>query len=111
MSEQENNSQSIEVKILERSYMVGCPEENQDDLIKSAKYLDKKMREIRESGKVIGTERIAIMAALNITYEMMHQDSNDTSSNDQIQRINQKLSSAIKALRQQDEKDEKTDAA
>jgi len=106
----EHNSQSIEVRILERSYMVGCPEEKQEELIKSAKYLDRKMREIRESGKVIGTERIAIMAALNITYEMLNQNSSDEASSDQLKRINQKLSSAIQALRQQDE-DEKTNAA
>ncbi|MBB1486864.1 cell division protein ZapA [Oceanospirillum sediminis] len=106
----EHNSQSIEVRILERSYMVGCPEEKQEELIKSAKYLDRKMREIRESGKVIGTERIAIMAALNITYEMLNQNTSDEASSDQLKRINQKLSSAIQALRQQDE-DEKTNAA
>lgn len=109
MSEQ-NNSQSIEVRILERSYTVGCPEEKQDELIRSAKYLDRKMREIRESGKVIGTERIAIMAALNITYEMLNQNSSDEVSSDQLKRINQKLSSAIQALRQDDD-DEKINAA
>jgi cell division protein ZapA len=104
----EHNNQSLEVKILERSYTVGCPEEKQGELIRSAKYLDKKMREIRESGKVIGTERIAIMAALNITYEMLNGHTEDNASHDQLQRINQKLSAAIHALRQQDEK---TDAA
>ncbi|WP_102043354.1 cell division protein ZapA [Oceanospirillum maris] len=94
------SSQTIEVKILERSYVVGCPEEKQSDLINSAKYLDRKMREIRDSGKVIGTERIAIMAALNIAYEMLHNDKDDTDSSEQVKRINEKLSTAIKALRQ-----------
>jgi len=106
MSEQ--SSQSLEVKILERSYTVGCPEEKQEELLRSAKYLDKKMREIRETGKVIGTERIAIMAALNITYEMLNNHTEESESSDQLQRINQKLSAAIQALRHQDEK---TDAA
>lgn len=101
-------SQTVEVKILERSYVVGCPDEKQNDLINSAKYLDRKMREIRDSGKVIGTERIAIMAALNIAYEMLHGQHESTESQDQIQRINEKLSAAIQALRQDDKK---TDAA
>lgn len=101
MSE-EQSSQTVEVKILERSYVVGCPEDKQNDLINSAKYLDRKMREIRDSGKVIGTERIAIMAALNIAYEMLHGDQENKESREQIQRINDKLSAAIKALRQSD---------
>jgi len=102
------SGQTIEVKIIERSYVVGCPEDKQGDLIDSAKYLDRKMREIRDSGKVIGTERIAIMAALNIAYEMLHENKENTNSSDQIKRINEKLSAAIQALRQDDSK---TDAA
>ncbi|MFG1487865.1 cell division protein ZapA [Oceanospirillum sp. HFRX-1_2] len=101
MSETQS-SQTVEVKILERSYVVGCPSDKQSDLIDSAKYLDRKMREIRDSGKVIGTERIAIMAALNIAYEMLHGNQENKESQEQIQRINEKLSAAIQALRQSD---------
>lgn len=104
----EQTSQTVEVKILERSYVVGCPDDKQHDLVNSAKYLDRKMREIRDSGKVIGTERIAIMAALNIAYEMLHGHQESDASHDKIQQINEKLSAAIQALRQ-DDKD--TDAA
>ncbi|MDX1319803.1 MAG: cell division protein ZapA [Oceanospirillum sp.] len=107
MSETQS-SQTVEVKILERSYVVGCPDDKQSDLVNSAKYLDRKMREIRDTGKVIGTERIAIMAALNIAYEMLHDNQGSKDSQEQIQRINEKLSAAIQALRQ-DDKD--TDAA
>lgn len=101
MSETQS-SQTVEVKILERSYVVGCPRDKQSDLVDSAKYLDRKMREIRDSGKVIGTERIAIMAALNIAYEMLHGKQENKGSQEQIQRINEKLSAAIQALRQSD---------
>ncbi|WP_417595748.1 cell division protein ZapA [Oceanospirillum sp.] len=101
MSETQS-SQTVEVKILERSYVVGCPDDKQNDLINSAKYLDRKMREIRDSGKVIGTERIAIMAALNIAYEMLHDSREGDDSQEQVQRINEKLSAAIQALRQDD---------
>lgn len=63
---------TVTVTILEKEYQVACPEEKQADLIVSAKYLDKQMRSIRETGKVIGLERIAVMAALNISYELLH---------------------------------------
>ena len=55
---------TVTVKILDKDYQVACPEEQEAELVVSAKYLDKQMRGIRNSGKVIGLERIAVMAAL-----------------------------------------------
>ncbi|MBK8971959.1 MAG: cell division protein ZapA [Hahellaceae bacterium] len=66
--------QTLSVKILDKDYLVACPPDAQDELRKAAKQLDMKMREIRASGKVYGTERIAVMAALNLTYDVMQQD-------------------------------------
>ena len=63
---------TVTVTILDKEYQVACPEEQEADLVASAKYLDKQMRAIRETGKVIGLERIAVMAALNISYELLH---------------------------------------
>jgi len=65
-------SNTVTVTILDKEYQVACPEEQEADLVASAKYLDKQMRAIRETGKVIGLERIAVMAALNISYELLH---------------------------------------
>ena len=62
----------VSVKILEKEYHVACPPEERPALLESAEYLNRKMREIRDSGKVIGLDRIAVMAALNITHEMLH---------------------------------------
>ena len=56
-------STTVEVKILDKEYLVACPAEEQDALIRAARHLDGKMRQIRTSGKVFGTERIAVMAA------------------------------------------------
>ncbi len=67
-----SNSNTVTVTILDKEYQVACPEEQEADLIASAKYLDTQMRSIRETGKVIGLERIAVMAALNISYELLH---------------------------------------
>ena len=61
----------VTVHILDKEYRIACPPEEQDELLRSAKYLSKKMKEIRDSGKVIGTDRIAVMAALNISHELL----------------------------------------
>jgi len=61
----------LDVAIMGREFRVACPEDEQQALLDSVTYLDKKMREIRDAGKVIGVERIAIMAALNIAHEFL----------------------------------------
>ena len=61
----------LDVTIMGREFRVACPEDVQQALLESVSYLDKKMREIRDAGKVIGVERIAIMAALNIAHEFL----------------------------------------
>ena len=65
------SSQTVSVSILDKEYQVACPPEQQAELLLSARYLDQQMRAIRESGKVIGLERIAVMAALNISHELL----------------------------------------
>ena len=62
---------TVSVKILDKEYQVSCPAEEVDALTSSARYLDQQMREIRESGKVFGMDRIAVMAALNIANEFL----------------------------------------
>ena len=64
-------SKTINVTILGREFRVACPDDEREELLQSVSYLDKKMREIRDSGKVIGSERVAIIAALNITHELL----------------------------------------
>jgi cell division protein ZapA len=61
----------LDINILGRQFRVACPEEEQHELLKAVAYLDQKMRDIRDAGKVIGVERIAIMAALNIAHELL----------------------------------------
>jgi cell division protein ZapA len=61
----------IKVQILGKEYPISCPPEEQHDLLVAARYLDEKMRHIRGTGRVIGTERIAVMAALNIAHELL----------------------------------------
>jgi len=61
----------IDVSILGRQFRVACTEDEKQELLKAVAYLDSKMREIRDGGKVIGVERIAIMAALNMAHELL----------------------------------------
>ena len=67
----QQDGRGIEVTILERSFRIACKEEEKEDLLKAVHYLDLKMREIRDGGKVIGAERIAVMAGLNIAHELL----------------------------------------
>ncbi len=61
----------LDVTILGRQFRVACTPDEKQDLLKAVDYLDTNMREIRDSGKVIGVERIAIMAALNLAHELL----------------------------------------
>ncbi|MDN5870067.1 MAG: cell division protein ZapA [Nitrococcus sp.] len=61
----------VKVTILGKDYFVACPEDERANLLESATYLNEHMREIRDSGKIVGMDRIAVMAALNITHEML----------------------------------------
>jgi cell division protein ZapA len=61
----------LQINVMGREFRVACPEEEQKGLLEAVDYLNKKMNEIRDNGKVIGLERIAIMAALNIAHELL----------------------------------------
>lgn len=67
----------VSVRILEKEYQVSCPADERTALLDSAEILDAKMREIRDSGKVVGLERIAVMAALNMANELLQASEKD----------------------------------
>jgi cell division protein ZapA len=62
---------NVEVSIMDRQYRVACPDDERENLMASVAYLDQKMREIKDTGKIAGADRIAVMAALNITHELL----------------------------------------
>ena len=66
-----DSPKTIDISILGRSYKVACEDEQRESLLAAAAYLDGKMSDIRRSGKVSGTDRIAVMAALNIAHELL----------------------------------------
>jgi cell division protein ZapA len=67
----------VSVRILEKEYQVACPASERTDLLDSAEVLNERMREIRDSGKVVGLDRIAVMAALNMANELLQSKSRD----------------------------------
>ena len=61
----------VSVRVLDREYQVACPAEERSDLLDSAEYLDARMREVRDTGNVVGLDRIAVISALNIANELI----------------------------------------
>ncbi|WP_177420745.1 cell division protein ZapA [endosymbiont of Lamellibrachia barhami] len=85
----------ITVLILDKEYRVTCEPEERESLIDTARFLDDRMRDIRKAGRVIGTERIAVMAALNIAHELLEQRSSKSSDVQNISRRIQNLQEKI----------------
>jgi cell division protein ZapA len=67
----------VSVRILDKEYKVACPAEERTDLLDSAEVLNAKMLEIRDSGRVVGLDRIAVMAALNMANDLLHAQARD----------------------------------
>ena len=67
----------VTIRILEKDYHVACPGDEKAALLASAELLNNKMREIRDSGKVVGLDRVAVMAALNLANELIKTQGQD----------------------------------
>jgi len=89
----------VSVRILEKEYQVACPADERDDLLDSAEILNTKMREIRDSGKVVGLDRIAVMAALNMANELLQTKARDealeTSLGPRLKVLNDRVESVL----------------
>ena len=84
-----------------KEYRVACPPEERDNLLASAELLNDKLNEIKKQGSVIGTERIAIMAALNMSHEILHnqQLSSDMTDLDQrIESLSERISETMRNI-------------
>ncbi len=66
------DTQPINISILDKDYKVACPPGEQSALLESAKFLDNKMRETRDTGNIMGSERIAVITALNMANDLLH---------------------------------------
>lgn len=80
-------SNSVDVTIMGRAFTVACSDEEREGLMEAVGYLNKKMNDIRDAGKVVGVERIAIMTALNLSHELLNAKSGDIDIGDYKRRI------------------------
>lgn len=78
------DNDNVSVEILGKSYKVKCPVEHVPELRQAAAYVDKEMRHIRDTGKIIGLERIAIITALNVAYKLLNSEQHENKAIDGI---------------------------
>lgn len=69
----QDNASPVAVQILDKEYRINCAPEERPGLLESARLLDERMRQVRQSGRVLGGDRIAVMAALNLIYELVQE--------------------------------------
>ena len=96
----------VSVRILDKEYQVACPAEERTDLLDSAEILNNKMREIRDSGRIVGLDRIAVMAALNMANDLMHARARDQQIegdvSQRLKTISDRVDDALSGARQLD---------
>ena len=96
-----NKAEPLTVKIKEKEYRIACPEEEKDNLKASADLLNEKLNEIKQQGSVIGTERIAIMAALNMSHEILHNKAiveEHDDMNERIDNLSERISDSMRDI-------------
>lgn len=90
---------TVTVTILDKEYCIACPSDARASLENAARFLDGKMREIRLSGRVIGAERVAVMAALNIAHELQRlqqqQEQREMLTRDQVRELLDRVDTAL----------------
>ena len=92
-------NEPVAVSILGKDYRIACEPGAEDELVGASRFLDARMREVRSSGKVIGTDRIAVMVALNLAHELLKeksdQDSAASSANKRIRSLRERIEIAL----------------
>ena len=79
----------VSVRILEKEYQVACLPEERSELLDSAEFLNGKMKDIRDAGNIVGLDRIAVMAALNLAHELLKRNRNEAIESEVSERVKQ----------------------
>jgi len=94
----------VKIVIMDKEFLVACSDEEQSVLLRSADYLNDKMREVQGNGKVIGMDRITIMAALNMAHELLKQEDNsanlDQSFASRLFTLQEKIDATVSRVQQ-----------
>ncbi|KGK40984.1 cell division protein ZapA [Nitrincola sp. A-D6] len=89
-------ARSVTVRLLDKEYTISCPDGAEAELLASADYLNDKMREIKNTGKIVGLERIAVMAALNMSHELLkNKESQRQSVDTHLRHLGSKIDNAL----------------
>ena len=96
---------TVTVEILDKEYQVACPPDKEAELVAAARHLDQQMRDIRATGKVIGLERVAIMAALNLSHDLLSERAGNSHApldihEERIKALNSQLDETLYQLKQ-----------
>jgi len=106
LSPAEKDPSRISIRILEREYLIACRHDERSALLDAAELLNDKMREIRDSGKIVGLDRIAVMAALNLAHEVLKSKSKDrrgeAEAGTRVRALRERIDGALKRGRQLD---------
>jgi cell division protein ZapA len=90
-------STPVTVHILDKEYRIVCAPDERTGLLDSARLLDERMREVRQNGRVIGADRIAVMAALNLVYELTKERDAGSVDTARLGRLQERIGEAIAA--------------
>lgn len=94
----------VSVSILDKEYLISCPPQERDGLLRAASFLSDRMRDVRDNGRLAGLDRIAVMAALHIAHELVQiQDRGtqpESDAHEQVRRLSEKIEAAVIASRQ-----------
>lgn len=94
-----NKPNAVAIHILDKEYLINCPPGEEDALRQSAKHVDERMREVKNTGKIVGTDRLAVMTALNIAHELISMQSRpaniDQESLDKLDELQEKIEKKV----------------
>jgi cell division protein ZapA len=94
----------VSVRIMEKEYVVSCPYDERSQLLDAAEYLNGRMREIRDSGKVVGLDRIAVMVALNMAHELLQVRGRDAKAENEaggkVRALRERVETALERAQQ-----------
>ena len=97
-------SGAVKIQILDKEYLVACPDEEKKSLLASANHLSEKMMEIREGGKVVGIDRIAVMAGLNLAHDIIESGggngNNTITTASRLNKLNTQIDETLAKYRQ-----------
>jgi cell division protein ZapA len=79
----------VSVRILEKEYQVACLPEERSELLDSAEFLNGKMKDIRDAGNIVGLDRIAVLAALNLAHDLLKRNRNEAIESEVSERVKQ----------------------